>query len=304
MMDTNRAIKVFIYIAVFAACHLLMTSCDSNARKDSAPLIAVSIEPMRNILEQIAGDRYDIITVLERGDNPETFEPSMQKRVAVDRCKAYFTIGAFAFEDAFGKSSDSLRIFDTADGIKRIYGTHNHSHHDRHNHSGDNNASSESAADPHVWTSLKNARIIAANMADALTEIDPDNAATYRSNLKRYYHHIDSIDSALTQRFDSLGAERAFAVWHPSLSYFARDYGLTQISVGQESKEVSPLKMREIIDDAVADSVHVFFFQREFDSRQAQSISERIGSRLIEIDPLTYDWESQINLIADEIMQR
>lgn len=304
MTDTNKAIRFFLYIAVFSACHLLTTSCGNNTHKESVPAVAVSIEPMRNILEHIAGGNYDIITVLERGDNPETFEPSMQKRVAVDRCKAYFTIGAFAFEDAFGKSSDSLRIFDTSDGIKRIYDTHNHSHHDRHNHSGDNNASSEDAADPHVWTSLKNAKIIAANMADALTEIDPDNAATYRSNLKRYYHHIDSIDSALTQRFDSLGAERAFAVWHPSLSYFARDYDLRQISVGQESKEVSPLKMREIIDDAVADSVYVFFFQREFDSRQAQSISERIGSRLIEINPLAYDWESQINLIADEIMQR
>lgn len=302
MTDTNKAIRIFIYIAVFSACHLLTTSCDNNTHKESVPAVAVSIEPMRNILEHIAGGNYDIITVLERGDNPETFEPSMQKRVAVDRCKAYFTIGAFAFEDAFGKSSGNLKIFDTADGVKRIYGTHNHSLHDGHHHTDDNVASMESTADPHVWTSLRNAKIIAANMANGLAQIDPDNADIYQSNLKRYYHHIDSIDDIVTHRFDSLGSKRSFAVWHPSLSYFARDYGLRQIAVGQESKEVSPRKMREIIDHAVADSVHVFFYQREFDSRQAQSISERIGSRLVEIDPLAYDWETQINLITDGIM--
>ncbi len=110
---------------------------------------------------------------------------------------------------------------------------------------------------------------------------------------------MDSIDSVVAGRLGSEGG--AFAVWHPSLSYFARDYGLEQIAVGAESKEVSPRRLKEIIDEARADSVEVFFFQREYDSRQAQTINSAIGSRLVTIDPLSYDWEGQLFLITDEL---
>ena len=60
------------------------------------------------------------------------------------------------------------------------------------------------------------------------------------------------------------------SVWHPSLSYFARDYGLEQISLGTEGKEMSAKSLTEAIDKARDKGVGVFFFQKEYDSRQAE----------------------------------
>lgn len=137
-------------------------------------------------------------------------------------------------------------------------------------------------------------------MMASLVKADPDNADLYRDNFNKMACRYDSLDAVISQRLALSGA-RAFAVWHPSLSYFARDYGLRQIAVGQESKEMPVGRLKAIIDQARADSVRVFFFQKEFDSRQAQNANREIGSRLVTIDPLAYDWESQLQLVADEL---
>ena len=78
-------------------------------------------------------------------------------------------------------------------------------------------------------------------------------------------------------------------------------FWLCQRIVSSEGKEATARALQRSVDRAVADSVRVFFFQREFDSRQADAVNRHIGARMVAIDPLGYDWEGQMNLIADEL---
>ena len=64
---------------------------------------------------------------------------------------------------------------------------------------------------------------------------------------------------------------------------------------------MSARQLKDIIDHASADSIRVFFFQRQYDARQARTISDAIGSRMVTIDPLAFDWDRQIIQIADEL---
>ncbi len=280
---------------------LYVCGCTRKEAAADRPLLMVSIEPQKWILEQLVGDDYAIGTMLDRGANPETFDPSMEKRLQADKATAYFSTGAFPFEESLAKSlPDRTRIVNTSDGIEPIYGTHSHTHNHTsgHSHGHDCDHHGE-AADPHMWTSLKNARIIARNMAEALADLDPAEAATVNRRLATLEQRLDSIDKATANRLE--GASRSFAIWHPSLSYYARDYGLNQIAVGQESKEMPAGQVRQVIDNARNANVKVFFFQKEYDNRQAESINSAIGSRMITIDPLAYDWLGQIELITNEI---
>lgn len=270
----------------------ILCGCSGKDAADSRPQLMVSIEPQRNILEQLVGDRYAVGTMLERGANPETFDPSMESRIKAEKAVAYFTVGAFPFEETLAESlPGSVRLANTSEGIEPIYGTHSHHHGEGHHH--------EECADPHTWTSLRNAAIMADNMAAVLMELSPADSAAIGERLAALHHRLDSIDTATRERLAS--APKAFAIWHPSLSYYARDYGLSQIAVGQESKEMPAGQVREVIDRARRAGVKVFFFQKEYDSRQAESINSAIGSRMVTIDPLAYDWTEQIELITDEI---
>lgn len=283
------------FILVFATLLSLTAACTGGKKEAYATGLMVSIEPQRWLLEQLVDSGTDISVMLERGANPETFEPSMNKRLQADEAEAYFATGALPFENALHNSSRTVFV-DTSDGIEPIFGTHAHAHHS------DNSDShhDEETPDPHIWTSVSGARIMARNMAAALAGLHPENTEQTNARLQRLEQRLDSLDSAIRATL----ADRkngAFAVWHPSLSYFARDYGLKQIAVGQESKEMSARQVREVIDHAREDSVKVFFFQKEYDSRQAADINEEIGSKMVYINPLDYDIFSQMTLIADEL---
>lgn len=275
---------------------LAMAACSvKNGDTAEKPTITVSIEPQRQILEQLAGDRFDVVTLLARGSDPETFDPSLSIRRQADNSKAYFAIGAFPFENNLKSSlPEEVSFVDVAKGIQPLYGTHGH-----HGHThAENHGTCNETADPHVWTSVSNMKLIASNMAAALCKIDSAGAQEYDRRLDKIIAHLDSLDQSLASK---VSGQKSFAIWHPSLSYFAHDYGLGQIAVGHESKEMPAKRLKEVIDSAKSNNVKVLFFQKEYDNRQAASLNKAIGSRLVEIDPLAYEWENELIRIADEL---
>ncbi len=285
---------------MLAAALFALTLACTKSNDDSRPTLAVSLEPQQYMLEQIVGDDYRVVTLLPNGENPETFAPSIAKRMEVDNSEAYFTIGYLPFEHKIAESSTGkTRIIKTTDGIEPIFGTHclhshvGHEHAHAHSHAVD-------APDPHMWTSVRNARLMCRAMLNVLGELNPDKIADYEARFAAFDAHLDSLDKSFAARLEAV-KDRPFMVWHPSLSYFARDYGLQQISVSQDNKEGSMSALREVIDNARADSVRVFFYQRNYDARQANVISEGVGARLVPVNPGSYDWEKELNLVVDEL---
>ena len=81
-------------------------------------------------------------------------------------------------------------------------------------------------------------------------------------------------------------------------SYFARDYGLHQISIEEGGKEPSPAHLKALIDLCQAEDVRVIFVQPEFDKRNAETIAQQTGTKVIPINPLSYDWEEEMLNVA------
>ncbi|MDE6300894.1 MAG: zinc ABC transporter substrate-binding protein [Muribaculaceae bacterium] len=292
-------------ISAIAAVLAILNSCSKSDSQtpentDDRPVLAVSVEPQRAWLEKIVGDRYRIITMLPNGVNPETYEPSVEIRKDLEDATAFFMVGPLLVETNLKMTSkDGGRFIDTSDGIHPIYGTHNSCSDHRTFLPSDD----KMTPDPHYWSSVTNARIMTKNMADHMMTIDPEHADEYRANYASFAQHLDSLDAAYHARLDTLST-RSFMVWHPSLSYFARDYDLHQIAVGSESKEVSLQSLKHIIDHAVDDNVKVFFHQHDFDSTQAASINGAIGSRLVSINLGDYEWEAQFDNIVNELTRQ
>lgn len=301
----NFASKIFLmktkctYLAPVAAVMLAVAGvgCKGNDT-DNRPVVVVSIEPQKYMLQQIAGDDFKIITLMEASDNPELFEPSVSDRMAVDKAKAYFTIGYFPFESNLALTTDNTDNFvNTSDRITPIYGTHSHS---GEHHTFLHADSTHQLPDPHIWSSVRNMRIMSRTVLETINRINPDRAEFYKSNFDRFDHRLDSLDRDFSQRLDTL-SHKSFLVWHPSLSYFARDYGLNQIAVTAESKENSVNTLRNVIDEARADSVSVFFYQRYISSRQADVVNSGVGSRLVPVSLSDYDWEYEMIHLVDEL---
>lgn len=286
---------------ILAAAAIASTSCSRH--DNGATILAVSIPPQATMLRELTGDSLTIVTAVKSEMNPESFEPATADFAALGRAKVFFTTGQFPFEKTIAQSiGNNVRIVNSGQGIDLLYGTHEECSHNHASHPSGNNAADPHShvADPHIWTSVTNAKIIARNMARSLMEIDPGFADKYNRNLMKMEQRLDSLDNELAQKISS-SSRKSFLVWHPSLSYFANDYGLEQIALGAENKETSVNQMRQQIDHASEAQVSAIFIQSSYDSRQASNIASQLHLSPTPINAMDADWEGQLSRIADII---
>ena len=288
MNHHKKSLFTFLFLALLTLC----SSC-SNRTSDSRPVITVSIEPLRYVVEQIVGDHYKEVTLMPQGASPETYEPTPRPRMELGSSELLFRTGTLGFEQTrlpqMAKTAPSCTMIDLAKGITPIVDI-GHTHGD---------AASESI-DPHVWMSTQNLMRMAENVCEAVSRKDSIHATYYQKRLQAFTSQMDSLDLQmrhLTQRLSS----RTFLIYHPALGYLARQYGLKQLSVEHDGKEPSAAYMQQLITLCCAEGVKVVFISREHSGKAAQRIAQEIGAQVVEINPLDYDVKGQMISIANEL---
>jgi len=271
---------------------LLLFSCSNTVQQEN--IITVTIEPQRYLAEQLTDSLFKIESMVPAGTSPETYDPTPAQMAKLARSKAYFCIGHIGFEevwlDKLQQNNPQITFFDNSKGIALI--TSEHTHSDNHAH--------EHGIDPHIWSSPQAVRLIVQNMYNALTEIDEANKKHYEDNLKRLLRQIDAVDEKIKQTLQH-SSQQAFIIYHPALSYFARDYGLTQYSIENDGKEPTPEQLKRLIEVAKEKGIKTVFVQQEFDRKNAELVAKETGCRLIVINPLSYNWEEEIMHITQAL---
>jgi ABC-type lipoprotein release transport system permease subunit/ABC-type Zn uptake system ZnuABC Zn-binding protein ZnuA len=278
--------------AILLITSLFIVSC-TTGKDNSDPEIAVTIEPERYFAEKIAGNSIKFFSVVPVGQGPETYDPTPQEMIRVGKSKAFFKIGQLGTEDIIVKSlqqnNPKIQIFDmSAD----MFDTQDVGHNDE--------ANGHIGADPHIWSSIQGAKTISKNIYNALILLDKANKNTFESNYNKLSEEIDALEKYLHEQLDTVKC-RCFVIYHPALSYFAKEFDFKQLSIEEEGKEPSPATLKRIIEEAKAANTKVVFVQKEFNRKYAEQIANEIDARIIEIDLLDYQWEKQILKIAETL---
>jgi zinc transport system substrate-binding protein len=269
---------------------LLVALSVSCSKIQQEKVIMVTIEPQRYFAKQLTDTLFTIVSMVLPGTSPETYDPSPAQMAQLSRSKAYFGIGPIGFEvvwlNNLKKNNPHLPFFDTGKRIEWIVSEDDDL--DSHSHFG---------SDPHAWASPKQALIIVQNMYEALLEIDPANSSVYQENRNKLVNEIKETDRTI-QSYLNRSSQKAFIIYHPALTYFARDYGLTQYAIEAGGKEPTPEQMRKLVDLAKEKNIKIIFIQQEFDRKNAEIIAQETGCRLIVINPLSYHWSQEMLMIA------
>ena len=238
----------------------------------------------------------DIRYVTPAGQSPETYDPTPQQMVQISQSQAYFRIGEIGFEQAWMKNLQSqnpdMAVFDLSEGMELIKNEeelHEEGEAYPHHHHG--------SVDPHIWTSISGARVIAQNTCQAFIKLDPENQEIYRAGYQRLIEEIDSTEAEMKQLLQPL-AGTAFIIYHPALTYFAREFGLKQLCIELDGKEPSPAQLKQLLETATQSEAKVVFVQQEFDQKNAELIAKETGCRLVAINPLSYNWHDEMIRLA------
>lgn len=283
---------------MITGCICMLASCKNgnsyNNGKDgldpNKPTVTVTIEPFRYFVEQIAGNDVNVNVMVPAGSSPETYEPTPQQMVDLSQSGFYFKVGQIGFEKTWMKklqqNAPDMKVIDTSAGIRML-------------------KTQSGNIDPHTWMSIKSADIITSNIAKALMEKYPEKAEEYKKRLRDFRKNkLDKLQNEIDKYQSSIKGEKqkSFVIYHPTLTYFAKENGLKQYAI-EEGREPSITQLKELIQRAKSEDINLIFVQKEFSNRNIQVFIDATHSKAVEINPLSYDWEGQMLLITKEIAQ-
>ena len=140
-----------------------------------------------------------------------------------------------------------------------------------------------SAADPHAWQSVANAKIYVANIRGALDAVDPADAEVFRANAERYLAKLDALDREVRLAVAQIPESRRKVIsTHDAFGYFAASYGIAFIAplgVSTES-EASARDIAGIITQIRHSNIPAVFLENVSDDRLIRRIAAETGARI------------------------
>lgn len=277
---------------------LLFLSCAQKQADEK--IVTVTIEPQRYFAEKIAGNKFTVNTMVSAGLSPESYDPTPQQMVNLGKSMAYFKIGYIGFEqswmDNIIQNNPDLKLFDLSEGFNLLTNTDN----DHVCEGGEEHDHHHGGIDPHIWSSIEGGKVVAQNTLKAFIALDPENEAYYTQNYNVLLKEIENTEKRVHQELDSL-QNRTFIIYHPALTYLAREFNLTQLVIEMDGKEPSPALLKTLIETARANNTQIVFIQQEFDQKNAELIARETKSELVRINPLSYNWNEEMITIANAL---
>lgn len=286
-----KHIARYLYII---SVSLLAAACGSRQTDTASErTMYVTIAPLAEIVDGITCGDFTLEVLVPAGASPETFEPTPKQFMALNEAKAVFAVGLIDFETALtSRIADASKVVDLSRGIATETGCCSHHAHGAHHAHG---------VDPHVWTSPRQLKTMARNAYEAIHAMYPDSVK------------YDSAYEALAERLDALDAEcaaacaasdrKCFVVFHPALTYFARDYGIEQIAIEHEGKEPTARRLGQIIEKARQAGVRRVFYQAQFPKSTVEVVAGDIGAECTTFDPLAADLTENIRRMTALIVE-
>ncbi|WP_321309717.1 metal ABC transporter solute-binding protein, Zn/Mn family [Marinifilum fragile] len=284
----------FVNILILSVLIFGIYSCQPKQAKKTENQISVSILPQKYFVERIAGNDFQVNILIPPGGSPATYEPTPMQMEQVAKSVAYFKIGHIPFENTWMnnmiEAAGDIKVYNLSKGIELVRGPE--VQHGDHFHEG--------GIDPHTWSSPKAVIQIVQNLYEGLVELAPEKEEIYKKNLNQFLSELEMLDQESEEVF--AGAKhKSFMIFHPALTYLARDYGLNQIPIELHGKEPSPAHMQNLIGEAEKHDIKVVFIQKQFNKENAEAIAKEINAKVIQIDPLNEDWMAEMKSIVNHL---
>ena len=274
----------------------VFAGCTTKTETSSKPTVVVSILPLKYFVEKIADSTLQVKVLVPPGSSPEMYEPTPNQLVEFSKSDIYFSIGLLDFEKGLEpklKDGYKTKYINLSNDANLIEGSCTHGdEHEGHNHN--------HGIDPHIWASTVEGKHIAKVMLDNLIEVYPSHKEHFTANYNKFIAEIESLDAEIRSILTSSGA-KAFLIYHPALGYFARDFGVTQMSIEEEGKSPSAKGMLNVINKSKELGIKSVLSQSQFDTHNSQAIATEIGGSVVKVDPLAENWAQGMLQIANAI---
>jgi zinc/manganese transport system substrate-binding protein len=245
---------------------LVLVAIASPACAQDRLKVVASFSILGDFVKNVGGDRIEVTTLVgPNGDiHVYTPAPADAKKIADAKLVVINGLGLEGWLPRLVQSSGGkATIVIASDGVVPL--------------------KSGSAADPHAWQSVSNAKIYVANIRDALVAADPADAGAFRANADAYLAKLDGLDRDVREAMARIPpAHRKVISTHGAFGYFASAYGVEFIApLGVSTDfEASARDIADIINRIRVAKIPAVFVENISDPRLIRRISAETGAAI------------------------
>lgn len=263
----KKIITLILSLFVLCSCGAVQSSKDAT--------VYTTFYAMYDFTKEIVGDKLNIVQLVPSGGGPHDFEPTATDIAKITKSKALIYCGSVdTYIDGICETAEKsgVKILDTCKNIELAQNS-----------------------DPHVWLDPQNALIQYTEIANLLSEIDPQNSGYYQERLEEVKTKISELDTRIENIKNSLTDKKDIIVTHDAYGYLCRRIGIDAHSIEQgfgESSAPTAKHMAQIIDFAKENDIKIVFSQKNESDKSAQSVVQEIGGEISLLDPFEADTKS------------
>jgi zinc/manganese transport system substrate-binding protein/manganese/iron transport system substrate-binding protein len=267
----RRGTAPLLAVALAASLALLTGCSSSRGRADGGAggvlVVVATTTQVADFAANVGGDRVRVTSLLKPGIDAHDHEPSPADIDAIAHADLVLEngVGLEAWlRDTLESSGYDGPVVDASQGVhlRQVDGE----------------------ADPHIWQSPANARVMAANIERGLALAEPAGAAFFEANLAVYDRQLRALDAAVERQLASL-ANRKVVTNHDAFGYYLDRYGLelvgSVIPSFDSSAELSGRDIRDLVARIRATRVRAVFSETSLPPKAAETIAAEAGVRVV-----------------------
>lgn len=282
----NRHFIVLLFI--LAALAALLTGC-AQPQAQKKIQIVTAIFPEYDWVRQIVGedDSVDVRFLVDDGLDPHSFQPTVADMVDAAGCDLLIYGG--------GESDKWLNKLEATNAGRRVItllpllGESAHQEElvegmqpeDDHDDHGDHDHAEEESLDEHVWLSLRNASLFCQAISDALCDLNPAKADTYRANLIAYQQKLIDLDAQYQQAVSGASKDTIVVCDRFPFRYLVEDYHLNYYAAfpGCSAETGASFETVVFLSDKVRElGLGALLVTESSDGRMAATVAQNAGN--------------------------
>lgn len=268
----RRAAIAVVVAVIVAACAGQAPQASPTATPDPDAIAVVATTTVfADMVAQVGGTRVRVTSLVPRGGEVHTFDPSPSDIQAIARARLIVRNG--------------LGLDDWLEGIVRDAGAEAPSIALGENLPGATYVTStDGAVNPHLWLNVAYASRYVARIADALVAADPGQAALFRQRASDYQARLAALDARIREQLAAIPeARRVVVSFHDAFPYFGAAYGITIVGsiVAAPGQDPSAGQIAALVDRIRASGATVILAEAQFNDALAHAIAGETGATVV-----------------------
>ena len=268
---------------------LFLTGCGSASQSsDNAVRVLASTTFLKDITQNVAGDRLTVDSLLPIGADPHAYQaaPSDVAKISESNLLILNGVEYEHFIEPLLENAGGERIIVEATAGLEPHPAEEHAN-EAESGAGHEHEAGDPQGDPHMWLDPNLVITYVENIRDGLIQVDPDGAEIYKANADGYISQLEDLDKWIVEQVNTIPAERRLLVTnHEAVGYFAERYGFEVVGAvipslstdaGTSAKEMSAL-----IEQVKSSGAPAIFLGEVENADLANQIAEEAGVKVVD----------------------